>query len=54
MLLYIEDKLGSHEDNRDATGLLTFEYFLKKLNDKLLFFKNKIASRLKIIPSNAK
>ena len=43
------DLTGINEDN-----LNKFIQVAKKLNDKLLFFKNKIASRLKIIPSNAK
>ena len=35
--MYIEDNLGPHDENRDATGLLTFDYFLNIYKTALIW-----------------
>jgi hypothetical protein len=42
---YVEEHLGNPEDNKDPSGLLTFEYFLKVYKTALIWNRIKFAER---------
>lgn len=52
MYKYIEDNLDDPRDNKDAVGVITFEYFLKLYKTALIWNRVQFAERRKQFIAN--